>query len=80
MVFASIQLTHAELKRRIEVMDIVNLAHTTRPAYIPVGKATLTCEMHGFTVIMGDDYPSALRTLFEDWERKNAVSRQQLEG
>lgn len=75
-LFASLTLTRAELKREMDGFDLIPIFPNpnSRPARVPRVKITITAEMRDFTQILADDYPSAMRSLMEQWSRARPQS------
>lgn len=70
-LFASTDLTEAQLKREVARIQQVEVApHMI--ARVPVEKTTVTAQLKTFTVIHADDYPSALASLQDLWNRKSS--------
>lgn len=66
ILFASAQLSQAELKSEAERMDLIPVG--ARLARVPVVKTTLHVEMRSFTMIRAETYMDALRSLGDVWQ------------
>jgi hypothetical protein len=67
LLFASMSLTDAELRREVQAFDLVPVAG--RVASIPRMDITVTAKMLDFTVIHADSYGEAVQSLQEQWAR-----------
>jgi hypothetical protein len=79
LVFASTELTQAQLVRETQGFDLIEVMEGMRLARVPIERITVRAEMRSFTIIHGDDYPSALRSLMEMWARKAHVHQRGIE-
>lgn len=75
LVFGSTTLDDAELRRRIEGLDLVPLGGPgSAIARLPKEKITLTVTMRDFIQVYGDTYPAALRSLLSVWDQQRAAA------
>ena len=79
LLFASTTLTRAELERKLDGFKLIPVAEDMRLARVPKERIIVTAEMRNFTMIHGEDYPSALRSLMEDWARKAKMQQKAVE-
>lgn len=71
MLFASVTLTQAELKRETDPLDPFDFVPTPGGlARLPKEDITVSAKMRDFTLIHADSYPEALRSLHEQWARQ----------
>jgi hypothetical protein len=76
LLFASTSLTQAELRRELD--GYLSPPGLTRPK-IPVEKIEVRAVMRDFTMIHGEDYPSAMQSLMADWARKARTQQKAVE-
>lgn len=74
MLFASSELTQAQLKRETTGFDRIPISDKLGAAVarVPVEKITVTAQMKNFTAVYADDYPSALASLQDLWKNNSA--------
>ncbi len=65
LLFASDQMSQAELESRVEKMDLIPVGPLL--ARVPDRRTTLRVELRSFTVIRAETYIDALRSLMETW-------------
>ena len=66
-VYASKDLTRAEIEARCESGVGYDLLDEMRTFAIQVRRYTLTVEMKTFTMVVADSYPQAFEYLFRSW-------------
>lgn len=64
-VFASDELTNAQLKTELERVDL--LPYQTKMSYRHIVRMT----MKNYTLAIGSDYAEALHNLFQSWQPSN---------
>jgi hypothetical protein len=71
ILFASLTLTEAELKRKVEGYKKVPIfpGENSPIARLRDERITVTAEMQDFTQIVADSYPAAMQSLQEQWSR-----------
>jgi hypothetical protein len=65
LLFASDQMSQAELQSRVEKIDLIPVAQVL--ARVPDRRTTLRVELRSFTMIRAETYIDALRSLMETW-------------
>lgn len=72
ILFASMDVTDTKFARRAEGFDRIPITDNPHGpvARVPRTTAVVAVKMNSFEQILGEDYPSALRTLLEHWRRK----------
>jgi len=65
LLFASDQMSQAELESRVEKIDLIPVAQVL--ARVPDRRTTLRVELRSFTMIRAETYIDALRSLMTTW-------------
>jgi hypothetical protein len=78
VLFVSNAVTDARFVRQLKGYDEVPLGPRGPVAKVPRIHAIVGVEMTSFEQMLADDYPSALRSLLHEWERKQKAQAPQL--